>query len=290
MHEKPDLSVVIVTWNSESEIYECIRSVNESCEGLAVEFVIVDNASQDNSVNEVKRTVDEGIHNVSIILNNSNLGYARACNQGIDSSQGKHVLLLNPDTKAVGDCVLKLMKKLESDDSYGAAAPQLLNTDGSIQHSCRTFPEYRDMFFEFTLLSSVFRSSKLVSRWKMRYFGHDIEAKVDQPMAAALLIKGDLLRKLGGFDDQFVMFFNDVDLCKRIVSEGKSIIFFPEAKLYHAKGASVKKNRKAMIDAWNEDCRKYFRKYYNDSLKQGLLDIGLLMSGIMRKFYYSIRT
>ena len=286
MSEAPDVSVVTVTWNSENEIYECLTSASASLKGLSGEFIVIDNNSSDNTEDEVRRAAESGIHNIHLILNNENKGYAAACNQGIAVSGGKHILLLNPDTVMHGKCIAGLRDKLESDQRLGAVAPQLLNSDGSIQYSCRRFPGYRDIFFELLLLSSIFPRSRFFSRWKMKYFQHNEESIVDQPMAAALMVRGSLLRELNGFDIQFGMFFNDVDLCRRIYDRGLKIAFVPEFKSEHQLGASVRKNKPAMIDAWNRDCRRYFSKYFDNPLSFSVMSAGLTVSGAIRKLFY----
>ncbi|MBX7041714.1 MAG: glycosyltransferase family 2 protein [Ignavibacteria bacterium] len=286
MLDDPDVSIVIVTWNSADDIRACLTGANASLGSLRGEFIIVDNASVDETVNEINRAVSEGVHNINVILNNFNSGFAKACNQGILVSKGRNILLLNPDTEAAGDCIELLNRKLESDRNLGAVAPQLRNPDKSVQHSCRSFPEFRDMWLEFTMLPSLFPENRFLSRWKMGYFSHSEEMTVDQPMAAALLVRGGLLRELGGFDEQFVMFFNDVDLCKRIYEKGFKIIFTPDAVMYHEKGASVKKRRTEMIDAWNEDCIRYFRKHFDKPVQTSLLGPALKASGAIRKIYH----
>ncbi len=289
MPDKIDLSLVTVTWNSADEIYECLTTSYEALKGLNVEFIIIDNASEDGSLKEIERAVEYGIHNITVIENTSNLGYTKACNQGISLSNGRHILLLNPDTKPCGDSLFRLLNELDSNSELGAVAPQLLNTDGSVQHSCRTFPGYWDMFCEFTLLSSVFPKSRLFAKWKMGYFDHKLTMIVDQPMAAALLVNGKLIRELSGFDEEFKMFFNDVDLCKRIYESGRQILFTTDARVFHVKGASVNRAKPAMIGIWNDDCKKYFRKHFNKPVSFFLLSFSLAVTGVLRKLYYKLK-
>ncbi len=288
MHDSTELSIVIVTWNSQDEIGNCLRSIIESTNELNYEIVIVDNNSKDNTVTVIKSIAEENFHRIKLILNNSNTGYTKASNQGILSSSGKNILLLNPDTVIEKGSVISLLSRLDSVEKTGAAAPQLLNPDGSIQRSCRKFPSFWDMFCEFSLLSSIFPESKIFSSWKMNYFDHDIQCAVDQPMAAALMIKKEVLNRIGNFDERFKMFFNDVDLCKRICDAGYDIIFYPESKIIHEKGVSIYKDREKMIRIWNEDCLSYFRKYNTNSLLLVWLGISLKLSGFFRILLYKI--
>ena len=289
MLDSLDLSIVIVTWNSKDEIGNCLRSITDNTKDLSYEIVIVDNDSKDKTVDEIRSIGEENFHRIKLILNKTNTGYTKASNQGISSASGKFILLLNPDTVIEDDSINILLEKLVSDSKTGAAAPQLLNPDGSIQSSCRKFPDFWDMFCEFTFLSSIFPRSKTFSRWKMNYFSHNEECSVDQPMAAALMIKKDVLNKTGNFDERFKMFFNDVDLCKRICNSGYNIIFYPKSKIIHEKGVSIYKDREKMIRVWNEDCISYFRKYSSNKLLLLWLDISLKVSGFFRILLYKIR-
>lgn len=288
MHDSIDLSVVIVTWNSAEDILRCVLSASKSAGSLNTEILIIDNASADGTIDELRKVVNEGVHKITIIENNSNEGFTKANNKGIEIAKGKNILLLNPDAFALNDCIEVLFRKLESNGNLGAVAPQLLNEDGSVQYSCRTLPHYSDMFSEMTLLSSIFPKSRVFSRWKMRYFAHDVEQTVEQPMAAAIMVRSEVIKKLGGFDERFSMFFNDVDLCGRILETGSEILFCPDAKMIHKKGASVNKAKVKMIDTWNEDCRKYFDKHDKRNVNYFLLNIGLTVTGMFRKIYHKL--
>lgn len=287
MSDRILLTTVIVTWNSEKEIGKCIESVVKSAEGIENEIIVIDNNSSDKS-SEIVSDLIEKNKRIKLLQNTINKGYTKACNQGLEIASGENILLLNPDTILKESSIELLIKKLRENIKTGAVAPQLLNPDNSIQYSCRTFPEYRDMFFEMTLLSAMFGKSKFFSRWKMHYFSHNEKRTVDQPMAAALMIKKGVLERTGNFDERFSMFFNDVDLCKMIYDSGFKIIFYPESKIIHEKGISIYKDRERMIKVWNEDCLKYFRKYHYNIILYNLLLVSLKITGIMRIIFYKI--
>ena len=283
------LSIVIVTWNSEKEIGDCLGSIIENTKDLNYEIIIVDNNSSDRTADIISETAAEKFHRLKVILNTDNKGFTIACNQGILSSSGENVLFLNPDTKITGQALKILLVKLSESVTTGAAAPQLLNEDRTIQKSCRTFPDYFDMFCEFTLLTYFFPKSILFSNWKMNYFSHDVERKVEQPMAAALMVKRKVLNEIGNFDERYKMFFNDVDLCRKIYDKGYSILFCPDSKIIHEKGVSIYKDRERMIRIWNEDCLRYFKKYNNNILLYSWLFVNLKISGFLRILFYRIR-
>lgn len=276
------LSVIIVTWNSEAEIEHCINSIIHHNVNIPVEIIVVDNASNDKT-RSILKNYSVQTDFVKIILNEDNKGYTLANNQGINEARGEFVLLLNPDTKITDGALEKMIEFLLVSSNAGAIAPQLLNEDYTIQKSCRTFPTYWDMFCELFLLSKILPMSETFAGWKMNYFSHNELAEVEQPMAAALMIKKNVLDKVKGFDERYKMFFNDVDLCKSIVDAGYKIYFYPESKIFHIKGASIYKDRRNMLRVWNDDCIKYFKKYYNNFLLTPLLSVGLKLSLPFRK-------
>lgn len=287
MPDRIQLSVIIVTWNSEREISGCVNSLAESLNDLLYEIIVIDNASSDSTKDELLR-LSSTYSSLNLILNNENLGFTKACNQGIAISKGEYVLLLNPDTTVLNSSVNRLIGKLTADTGLGAAAPQLLNDDGSIQYSCRTFPGYFEMFCELSLLSMLFPKSQTFSKWKMKYFDHNTEREVDQPMAAALLVNSNVLKEVQNLDERYTMFFNDVDLCKKIYLAGYKIKFCPDAKIAHSKGRSVYKDRERMIRIWNNDCLSYFRKFHYNFFLYYWLMISLKISGVLRILIHKI--
>jgi GT2 family glycosyltransferase len=289
--KKNILSVVIVTWNSEEDIAECLGSIynadyDES--KLKVETIIVDNNSADNSVSVIEHFIKIFPYNIKLIKNTENLGYTKGCNQGIKIATGDNILLLNPDTQIQNDALLKMSDFLKSKADVGAVAPQLYTRQRIVQYSCRKFPRYLDLFFEISMLSTIFPNSKFFTRWKMRYFNHEELSEVEQPMAAALMIKTDVLKKMNYLDERFYMFFNDIDTCKQIYNLGYKIYFFPDAKVYHKIGTSILKDRVRMIRAWNNDCLVYFRKNCYNSFYHIFLYLGLRTSGFIRIFLTKI--
>lgn len=285
------LSIVIVTWNSEEDIVECLGSIYNSFYNESVpkiETIVVDNKSSDNSVAVVESFIKANPHNVKLIKNSENAGYTKGCNQGMKIASGDFILLLNPDTVIQNDAIMKMTDFLKMRDDAGAVAPQLLSIKNEVQYSCRKFPRYTDMFFEICLLSSVFFKSKFFSRWKMRYFSHEELSEVEQPMGAALMIKNDLLKRINYMDERFYMFFNDIDTCKQIYNLGYKIYFIPDAKIYHKTGKSIFKDRARMIKAWNRDCLKYFKKNGYNPLLHFFLFIVLKTTGFIRVIFVKI--
>lgn len=282
------VSVIIVTWNNEEDIAACADSVvmnaNESTE-LNAELIIIDNNSSDGTYEKLRKL---NYSNLQIYKNTENLGYTKAVNQGIKYSSGDYVFLLNPDTVLQSNVISCLSEYLKNNDAYAACTPLLMNEDRTYQYSVRNFPTYWSMNCEFYLFAYIFPKSKLFGNWKMKYFDFTKDTDVNQPMAAALMIKKSVLDKTGVMDERFKMFFNDVDLCKRIIETGKKIRFISEVNVIHKKGSSVFKDRVKMIKVWDNDCIKYFEKHHKNAFFLLWLNINLKISEIIRISFYKI--
>jgi len=277
-----DVSVLIVTWNSSDVIKQCIDSVIKNSNGLEIELVIIDNNSDDDTFSIINYT---NFRNLQTFQNSENLGFTKAINQAISFSRGKYLFLLNPDTVLKEGCINQLTKFLDINNSYGACAPLMLNEDGTIQHSVRNFPAYLSMFYEFTMLAFIFQSSKFFGKWKMKYYKYDKDDDINQPMAAAFMFRKGTV---GNMDERFIMFFSDVDICKRIIEKGEKIRLVTSANVIHKHGESIKKDRARMIKIWNRDCLEYFNKFHPNTILLLWLRINLKLSEFIRIFIYKI--
>ncbi len=252
------LSIVVVAWNSAADIEACIDSINF---GSEFEVIVVDNASGDATRDKLSQ-----YHPLKLVANNSNSGYARANNQGLRLATGEYVLLLNPDTRIELGVLDLLAQYLNANPRVGAVAPRLISPDGTTQFSIRSFPTAASIFWELTGLARLFPKSRVFGHWKMRYFDYDRPAEVEQPMASCLMIRRPVLELLGGMDEQFPMYFNDVDLSKRMADAGWKTAYLPDARVVHRHGASTKQVRAKMIRESHRSTFHYLRKHDRSGL------------------------
>ena len=286
--KEPELSIVIVTWNSEEVIKDCLDSVYSQKDDLDFEVLVVDNDSYDDT----KKIIRENFPQVDLITNKENSGYSIANNQGVEKSKGEFVLLLNPDVKLISGFLLKSLDFMKKNPEAGALGPQLLNPDGSIQPSCREFPGFSTIIWELFGLSYLFPESRVFGGWRMGYFDHSSTREVPQPMGSALLLRKRTLDQIGTFGTDFKIFFSDVDLCKRICDSGWKIYFYPEAKAFHLRGSSTGKAKPEMIFLSHLGFFKFLKKYKKGIFNKFLLIIFgsvLFIGALVRFLFYYLR-
>jgi GT2 family glycosyltransferase len=282
-----DLSIIIVTWNSQEYIRNCLDSIFLSSGNFNSEVIAVDNGSSDQTT----KIVEELYPQVNLIHNKTNLGYAKANNQGIEEARGEYILLLNPDTQVLEDALSLMHEFMEQNQKVGALGPKLLNPDRTVQSSCREFPTFSTLIWEFLGISQLFPKSKVFGRWRMGYFDFDKLKEVDQPMGSCLMLRRKILEDVGIFDENFEMFFNDVDLCYRIKKSGWKIYFYPDAKVIHHKGASTRKAKAKMIWLSHLAFYKFFKKHktgLGNQLLLFLFFILLIFSAWVRILFFSL--
>ncbi|MCH7761129.1 glycosyltransferase family 2 protein [candidate division TA06 bacterium] len=290
-----DLSIIIVTWNNEETIGECLKSILRNEENMnqkEMEIFLIDNASLDSTVEKINNISNQqSAISIQVTKNLENYGFARATNQGLKMAKGRYLLLLNPDTILSNHALEKMVDWLERRRDAGVLAPQLLTLQGEVQFSCREFPTYQNILWELTGIPQLIPRT---SRWKMGYFDHKTEREVDQPMASCFLVRRDALADVGFkpdpdsevqfLDESFPLYFNDVDFCYRIRNSSRrwKIVFSPIAQVIHHKGFSTKKIGTKQIFTLHLSMIQFFRKYRRNRFFLPILTFLLLVTAILR--------
>ncbi len=277
-----EVSIIIVTWNSEEYIEDCLTAIKKGeSPTRPYEIIIVDNASQDKTVELAK----EKFPDIRMIENSSNLGLSRAVNQGAKISTGKYILLLNPDVVVKEDAIQELYQFMEQKEDVGACGPRFWTLSGKLQRSCRELPSFRNLFTEFTGLGRLTKCSS----WKMWYFKHSELREVDQPMGSCLLIRKKVFDEIGGMNSRYPIFMNDVDLCYRIKKAGYKIYFVPSANVSHYLGGSTRKVRRKMILEEHWSMYRYLRDHFKNRFLITLYAFLLLVSAFYRILFVMIK-
>jgi GT2 family glycosyltransferase len=235
MHTK-DLSILIVTYNSRSLIDTLLKGLARQIDGLNAEVVLVDNASHDGTADAVA----ERHPWVHLIRSAQNLGFAAGNNLAARHAKGRVLLLLNPDALPARGSVARGLALMDSDPSVGLAGARLLADDGATQPSARMFPTLMQEAIVLSGLAARFPKSRWFGRLDRTWADPASAAPVDWVPGAFALVRRDLFERLGGFDERFFLYYEEVDLCRRIRAAGYRVQYWPELRVHHIGGVSAR--------------------------------------------------
>lgn len=276
MTDAPVLSVVIVSWNVRDDLRECLQSLlHTEAPPLDMEVIVVDNASTDGTAEMVRREFQR----VQLLVNDRNLGYTRANNIGIRLSRGKYILLLNPDTVVHKGALQALIACAEAHPEAGIIGAKLLNPDGSVQRSARSFPDIGAGLFRNTPLGRLFPQNPFVRRYLLADFGYDAVREVDWVSGAAMLVRREVFERIGLLDERFWAYCEDVDLCWRAWQAGFKVLFCPDAVIVHKVGRSSDRRLvPSLIEHHKSMWRFYLKNYRQRYLPLlPLIAVGMLL-------------
>ncbi len=271
---EPDLSIVIVSYNVRDLLRACLNAIRNTRHGIrdtgygmrdmryaiqdvALEVIVVDNASNDGSAAMVR----EAFPDVYLIANETNVGFAAANNQGIRVSRGRHVLLLNPDTVVLDDALARLVGFLDQHPEYAVAGAGLVYPDGSFQHSAFEFPGVLQSFFDFFPINHRVTNSRLNGRYPRALYERGQPFDIDHPLGACLAVRRAAIDQVGLLDEGFFMYCEEIDWCWRMRKAGWKIACVPAARVVHHAGASTRQFRDEMFVALWRSRLRLFEKH-----------------------------
>ena len=254
-----DLSVVILNWNARDYLVAALESIVRPHWRHHIEVIVVDNASHlDDSVATVRRDFPQ----VRLIESPRNVGFSAGNNRGLGAARGRYVLFLNPDTVVHDGALDTLIAWMDAHPEAGACGPKLLNSDGSLQPSCRAFPSFGAGLFRNTLLGRLFPDNPWSRGYLMQDFQHDRAQPVDWLSGSALLVRRAALEASGGWDESYFMYCEDVDLCYRLQIAGWPRFYVPQATITHHIGKSSDWAQGAMIRRHHASMLRFYFKHY----------------------------
>ncbi len=227
------MDVVIVNWNSGRMLTECLQSVGHNA-GVVADVVVVDNASADDSLTLAAAAAPAASLEVTTITNPENRGFATACNQGAAAAEAPYILFLNPDVRLPEGALATAAAELHSRGNIGVVGIQLRSEDGPVQRACARLPRGRDMITHALGLDRLFPGRGYV----MREWPHDHSRSVDHVIGAFYLIRRPLFESLGGFDERFFLYLEDLDLSARVRAAGSSIRYLSDVSAVHVGGGT----------------------------------------------------
>jgi GT2 family glycosyltransferase len=288
---KPKLFIIIVNFNAEKFLVECLDSIYAQTKQISFDIWVVDNNSADTSVTRVLQNFPQ----MNLIENKENIGFARANNQAITKCTGDYILLLNPDTLILNNAIEKVIGFMEGNPTIGICGCKVLNEDKTLQLACRrSIPTPGVAFFRLTGLSKLFPKSKIMAKYNLTYLNPDETNEVDAVSGAFLMIQKKVIDNIGLLDERFFMYGEELDWCLRVKKAGWTVMYYPEAEIIHYKGACSKYNsRKAVFEFYKAMYlfhKKHFAKDYNPIINI-VIYIGIVLKAVMswRLFIFSAK-
>jgi GT2 family glycosyltransferase len=276
-----DLTVVVVSWNVRDLLRRCLHSLlgrgDEEGDAPRPEVIVVDNASSDGSPQMVRDEFPQ----VQLIANEENRGFTAANNQGLalatqrheGAAAGRYLLLLNPDAEVVDDALETMVGYMEAHPQVGALGPQLYYPDGRQQSSRRRFPTLVTALVESTVVQEWWPENRFLDRYYMADTDDDADQPVDWLVGACLLVRREVYEQVGGLDEGFFMYSEELDWCRRIKEAGWEIVYLPTAAVIHHEGKSSEQVVPARHIHFQSSKVRYLQKHH-----------GPLQAGIVRWF------
>ncbi len=252
------LSVCIVTYRARDFLRECIHSIYARTSTLCPEIIVVDNCSQDGTVEMLR--VD--FPNVHLILNDRNAGFSAPANQAIRASHGQFILLLNNDTRVLPGALDRLVEFVAGHPEIGICGPKVLNRDGTFQQQCRRGLAHPwDLFCYFSGLSRAFPKSRRFARYLLTYLDENAANPVDAVSGSCMLIRRQVIDQIGLLDERFFAYQEDADYSLRAKQAGWQVYYYPEAQIIHYAGEGGSRiNPWKSIYEWHKSYWLYYRK------------------------------
>lgn len=259
------LSIVIVNYNVKYFLEHCLRSVYTAIRNLDAEVIIVDNNSTDDSYPYISKLFGD----VRFILNKENAGFAKACNQGVTIAAGRYILFLNPDTLIAEDSLERALQVFDIVPATGALGVRMFDGTGRfLKESKRGFPSLAASFFKLSGINRYFRGVRFFDHYYMGHLPAEEDHHVEVLCGAFMLVPRDVLLAVGGFDERFFMYGEDIDLSYRIVKAGYKNYYLASPPILHFKGESTSKNSAKYVKTFYQAMSLFVAKHYKGSRRK----------------------
>jgi O-antigen biosynthesis protein len=258
----PLVSIIIVNYNVRDFLHHALVSLQKAMKGIRGEIIVVDNASDDGSNEMVRRRFPT----VQLIASKINLGFAKANNVGLNRARGKFLLLINPDTLVQEDTLRVMINFFQENPDVGLAGCKVLNPDGTFQLACRrSFPRPWVAFAKMVGLSGLFPSSRLLGRYNLTYLSPDETYELDAVSGSFMMVRREAYEQVGGLDEDFFMYGEDLDWCYRIQQAGWKNYYVHSTQIIHYKGESTKRSSLDEIRTFYQAMHLFVQKHFSSS-------------------------
>ena len=273
------IDLVIINYNSLELLHDCLASIKCSCNGSRPNIVVSDNSSGE-PIDYIRKTYDD----ITIVRNRKNLGYSKAINATLDSTNSPYIVFSNPDTIVISDYFFESIATfMDAHPEVGILGPGIVDPDGSLQGSARSFPRFHSLFFgRRSFLTKVFPKSRLTcANILSKKAGKSKPIDVDWVSGACMVIRREALEQVGMMDDRFFMYWEDVDWCKRMWDSGWKVMYWPAIKIMHHVGGSSDSRVIRSVFEFHKSAILYFNKHIN---KNRLILLPPIFAAIYSRF------
>jgi len=276
-----ELSIIIVNYNVKDYLVQCLRSIEHAMKGIACEVIVVDNHSTDGSLPYLEPLFPH----VRFISLKENLGFARANNLALDTAKGEFILFLNPDSLLEERTLEVMLGYMREQADIGICTCKVVNPDGTLQLACRrSYPAPWASFCKVFGLQKLFPKSRLFAQYNQTFRSEDEVCFVDAVSGSFMFIRSSALRQCGGFDPDFFMYGEDLDLCYRVSKAGWKIAYVPATSAIHFKGASTRRSDLDEVEVFYDAMKLFARKHHSSSSAMLiLLRLGILVRSLLAR-------
>jgi N-acetylglucosaminyl-diphospho-decaprenol L-rhamnosyltransferase len=255
----PDVSVVIVHYETPGHLARCLGALAAGTAELKAEVFVVDNASTAFDASAVAAAYP----GARVIVNDANLGFARAANGALRQAAGRYLLLLNPDAFVEPGTLPTMVEYMDAHPDVGCSTARLVKEDGTLDLACRrSFPTPMRAFYRISLLSRLFPRSRRISQYNLTYLDEHAEADIDSPCGAFMMVRAEVRERVGLLDERYFMYGEDLDWAYRIKQAGWRVTYQPAATVHHIKRAASRQRPVRTVRAFHDAMRIFYRQHY----------------------------
>jgi len=266
--EIKNLTISIVSYDSLNFLEACLDSILENPPSVKYEIIVVDNASTDGSYELVQKNFPQ----VKLLHNSKNIGFAAANNKAINKTNSKYILLINSDCRVYKNSLDSLVSFMEKNKKAGITGPKIINSDGSVQLSCRKFPSIFNAAFH-TILTNIVPNNPFSRKYKLADVNRDTPFEVDWVSGSAMIIRRKALEDTGLLDERYFMYVEDLDLCYRMWQKDWKVYYYPCANILHHIGGSSGNGELKACFRMQKSVFYFFWKNYRKSWKVLLIPL-----------------
>jgi len=283
-NKKIDLSIVIVSWNVVNILRENLKAILKNTHNISFEIIVVDNNSSDNS----SQILVSEFSMLKMISNSTNLGFSRACNQGIDVSGGRYILLLNPDMKIMPGTLDGMVFWMDNNNEAMMASCQLLDSVNNNLPIVRSFPSLLDQLAIILKIPHIFPG--VLNKYLKKDFDYNKESEVDSIRGSFFFLRRSAIDKIGKLDENFFIWFEEVDYCRRVRELGFKIFYIPSIKCNDLFGQSFKQLNRGKTQMYFRDSMLYYFSKWHPRWQYYVLKIAWFFGLLLAKFNFKSRS